>query len=353
MIMKAPKEVVDMRSVSVAPLTVSTAQEVVGLMVKHTLQSTPNNYTVLYRYLKQEDEALCQELDALLAKKKPFTQEMADYLYTRYCEEAVAEHGQITDQTQDATERLLNMVGSLSKQTQHYNTTLGKQTDTLSSHMEGNKALEDLLGGVVEQLKEAHSSSQKFTDELNASQQEVKQLKVNLDKMANEARYDFLTNVKNRRAFDETMIELTEQHADGESDLCLLLIDIDHFKKFNDTYGHQIGDEVLKVVAGALKRTVRGQDIVARYGGEEFAVILPETPPSGAHIVADNIRKLIAQNRLRKKGTNEELSPITISIGVSRYRGAKDDSIPEFIERSDAALYRAKDQGRNRVIMEI
>ena len=135
----------------------------------------------------------------------------------------------------------------------------------------------------------------------------------------------------------------------------MLLVDIDHFKQFNDTYGHQIGDEVLKIVARALTRSVRGQDVVARYGGEEFAVLLPETPINGAHIVAENIRKLIADNRLKRKNSTEDLGQITVSIGATRFRFGmhENDNVPYFIQRADEALYKAKKAGRNKVILEL
>lgn len=110
---------------------------------------------------------------------------------------------------------------------------------------------------------------------------------------------------------------------------------------------------MLKVVAGVLKRSVKGQDIVARFGGEEFAILLPETPMNGAQIVAEKIRKQISENRLRRKNSDDELRQITVSIGIARYRYTKKDSLEELIKRSDEALYRAKDSGRNCVVLEL
>ena len=137
----------------------------------------------------------------------------------------------------------------------------------------------------------------------------------------------------------------------GNSPLCLMLLDIDHFKNFNDTYGHQTGDQVLRLVAMTLKSNIKGKDLAARYGGEEFVAILPETDLEGAIIVADNIRKAIQAKELLKRSTNEKLGRITASFGVAVFRPA--DTASTLIERADRCLYAAKHAGRNRVVSEI
>ena len=128
------------------------------------------------------------------------------------------------------------------------------------------------------------------------------------------------------------------------------MFDIDHFKSFNDTYGHLTGDQVLRLVAISLKQTIKGQDITARYGGEEFAVVLPNTGISQALTVADHIRRAVMAKELKKKSTGELLGRVTISVGVSILR--RGDTTDSLIERADACLYTAKRNGRNRVICE-
>jgi diguanylate cyclase len=129
-----------------------------------------------------------------------------------------------------------------------------------------------------------------------------------------------------------------------------LIIDIDHFKKFNDKYGHIVGDEVLKFVAKNIRKVVRGNDLVARIGGEEFAVILPETPLMGAVTVGENVRTSIARLKLERKGKTEKLETITVSIGAAQYQPG--ESLENFVNRADQALYSAKNAGRNRVTAE-
>jgi diguanylate cyclase len=129
-----------------------------------------------------------------------------------------------------------------------------------------------------------------------------------------------------------------------------MLTDIDHFKTFNDSFGHLTGDQVLRLVAMSVKHNVKGQDTAARYGGEEFAVILPNTVLRAAITVADHIRRAVMTKELMKRSTGEHLGRLTISAGVATLRA--DDSAQSFLERADACLYAAKRHGRNRVMCE-
>jgi diguanylate cyclase len=128
------------------------------------------------------------------------------------------------------------------------------------------------------------------------------------------------------------------------------MTDIDHFKNFNDTWGHLTGDQVLRLVAMSLKQNVKGQDIAARYGGEEFAVILPNTVLRSALTVADHIRRAVMSKELMKRSTGQNLGRVTISLGCATAR--KGDTVQSLIARADACLYAAKRNGRNRVICE-
>jgi diguanylate cyclase len=129
-----------------------------------------------------------------------------------------------------------------------------------------------------------------------------------------------------------------------------MMTDIDHFKNFNDSFGHLTGDQVLRLVAMSVKQNVKGQDTAARYGGEEFAVILPDTVLRSAITVADHIRRAVMTKELMKRSTGEHLGRVTISIGVATLH--KNDTVQSFIERTDTCLYGAKRHGRNRVMCE-
>lgn len=169
-------------------------------------------------------------------------------------------------------------------------------------------------------------------------------------KLYNLAITDGMTKLYLHRYFKTRLVEEMERGKRYDRKISLLMTDIDHFKKFNDTYGHQTGDEVLKVVANIIKESVRKSDVAARYGGEEFAVILPETGEEGANLVAENIRRKIEGKELNYGG---ERIKVTISIGVYTFdvndKLTRDDDVEAGVKKADKALYYSKEKGRNRV----
>ena len=152
---------------------------------------------------------------------------------------------------------------------------------------------------------------------------------------------DGLTQINNHRAFREQLTLEMMRSTRYSHPLALIMIDVDHFKAFNDTFGHPAGDVVLKDVAAVLKLAARGTDFAARYGGEEFAIILPDTDTIGASIIAERIRAGIQDSAWA-------LRPVTVSLGVASFSPDLTDA-SDFVARADRALYSAKTQGRNRV----
>jgi diguanylate cyclase (GGDEF)-like protein len=172
------------------------------------------------------------------------------------------------------------------------------------------------------------------------------------DKLATLALTDGLTGISNRRAFDESLEREWKRTLREGSEISLLLLDIDYFKRFNDLYGHQVGDDCLRAVAAAVSGAVRATDIVARYGGEEIAVILPSTFTSGAVEVAEKVRSAIAALQLGLGNNPEGGGNVTVSIGVATALARQGGTIkmPEsLLLAADNAMYKAKHEGRNRV----
>lgn len=155
---------------------------------------------------------------------------------------------------------------------------------------------------------------------------------------------DGLTQVFNRRYFEETLEREVSRCRRYERHLCLVLLDLDHFKKVNDCYGHVAGDAVLKWVANTIRARVRREDVLARFGGEEFSLILPEVELDGARVLAEKTRALVEDTQFRFDG---QLIPVTLSAGVASL-GKWDDAV-QLVSRADERLYEAKNAGRNRV----
>ncbi len=210
--------------------------------------------------------------------------------------------------------------------------------------------LRKLAGALLAETRRMQDANHRLEVSLQASRDDIEALQRDLDDVRREALLDPLTKIYNRKAFDDGLTRAVIRARETGGHLCLLLLDIDYFKRFNDTWGHQTGDQVLRLVAMTLKSNIKGKDIAARYGGEEFAAILPDTDLEGAMTLGDNIRKAIQAKELLKRSTNEKLGRVTASFGVAMFRAG--DNPSSLIERADRCLYAAKHQGRNKVISE-
>jgi diguanylate cyclase len=190
----------------------------------------------------------------------------------------------------------------------------------------------------------------KLSEQLGEAKTEVIELREALESIRTESQIDPVTTLANRMFFDTALADALRHAQRTGDELAVLMTDIDHFKKFNDTYGHLTGDQVLRLVAMSIKQNVKGLDTAARFGGEEFAIILPGCNIRGAIQVAEQVRKAVMSRELVKRSTGENLGRVTISIGVAAFR--KEDTPTTIIERADTALYAAKRGGRNMVLAE-
>jgi diguanylate cyclase len=229
----------------------------------------------------------------------------------------------------------------------------GAALRSFSGDLQGARSGQDfrrLIGDLVASTRAMGERVNRLQAQLGESKSEISRLHDNLANARNEALTDALTGVGNRHAFERALAAAAAAAREAHDPLSLIMLDLDLFKRINDTYGHQIGDLVLKLLGQMLIRSIKGRDTAARYGGEEFAVILPDTALADAISVAEQVRLAVANKKIVRKGSGEEIGPVTLSLGVAMYRPR--EPLADFVARADAALYAAKQRGRNQVVSE-
>ncbi|MCG9963486.1 MAG: GGDEF domain-containing protein [Shewanella sp.] len=307
---------------------------------------TPENYTVWYEYFAQSNLDLNRAIDGFLANNVVFTKEVNTSLYKNFIQEKspeVIENVQI--ETQILINSLISKITQLNQGTEAFSNTLADFGLQLQSSPDVS-TLNQLVDGVIDEMQNLLVNNQVMEQSLNAMGQEVQNLKTEMENLSLAAMTDQLTSLHNRRAYEIAIQDHIHRAQEQHTRCSLLLIDIDRFKVFNDTYGHQVGDKVLAYVALALKQCVRGDDFVARYGGEEFVVLLPNTHFHDALQVAETLRGRISERRLAiGKDKKLSLGAITVSIGLASLQ--KGDDAETLFSRADKALYEAKSDGRN------
>jgi diguanylate cyclase len=311
----------------------------------------PKNYDVWYTYATGYNPSLNETINEILQRHGTLTAKDLDEIYDTY----LSPH-RFTDRIDsvgakvvDEIEQVMAMIGAAVGQTTSYTESLVDASQQLGNSSEAG-GLRAIVETLVRSTREVEETNSTLEERLKASKEEIIQLQEHLETVRNESLTDPLTGLANRKYFDQMLDRAMADTKPTDEPLSLMLTDIDHFKKFNDTFGHLTGDQVLRLVAQAVKQNVKGQDIAARYGGEEFAIILPNTGLRQALTVADHIRRGVVSKELIKRSTGENLGRVTISVGVAMLHHG--ESVQAIIERADACLYAAKRNGRNQVICE-
>jgi len=322
-------------------------REALPLANKYNLPANPIIYAVLYEYILGQNLELKASVDELFTTGNPIDAEHIASLYKTHIldndEQAIIKARLTLLGLLASTQESLSKVG---KDSQSFSHNLNNAANELKNGGDLSKAT-NVIGDLIHETAQMEKSSQTLQNELTKSNDDLAKLQTEFNRVRQESMIDPLTGIKNRRAFDNALTECCEQAKVDQEPLCLLLIDIDHFKQVNDTHGHIIGDAVLKYVAELLNKTVRGADILARYGGEEFVVVLPNTPMEGAERVADNICNIVRNQAINKRKVGDDVWRITVSVGVALFHHTETNE--EFVSRADTALYHAKESGRNRV----
>ncbi len=322
------------------------ARSALDSMVHHKVWPTPLNYELWLHAVGAPQSHLALEVNRLVAAGEPFTEATCEALAATYLPKA-----RMNDQLQDAGDQLSRELDTVSKaiqaaarSTAAYGVTLADAGAELA-HKNDPNALRGLVKDLSDATRHIEEENKVLQKQLRESTNELHQLRDHLAQVRRDATTDALTNLANRKAYD-TELRLNHELSERTGAvMTLAVIDIDHFKLFNDTWGHQTGDQVLRYVASVLARVGAAPRFAARYGGEEFALIFPgET--ADVHAMLKDVLKEIASRALRRRSTNEELGAITVSAGVAQLQTG--ETAHALMERADAALYVSKRAGRNR-----
>ncbi len=294
------------------------------------LLPNPPNYTVYYHYFAGGMQALNAAYDSLAAQGK-ITQQQCTDLYDKYIvsDKELLFLKSANSVIDSELKKMMELLSASAKGTDQFGANLSSfsgQVTTAASI----EALRDAVDKITEETRVIAAQNHKLQGELESTSHQLSEVRTDFERVHKESQVDPLTEVGNRKFFDQEIARVIAEARQQETVLSLLMVDIDHFKKFNDAHGHLIGD------------------LIARYGGEEFVILLPQTRLQDAERVANQLRASLATKQIRKRNSQEILGAITISLGAAEF--APEEDSDTLIARADAALYQAKQTGRNKVV---
>ncbi|MCM8857235.1 MAG: GGDEF domain-containing protein [Candidatus Thiodiazotropha sp.] len=319
---------------------------VISLLSKHMIPPSPMNFRMGYDYVAGKSDELKAALNEILAESPEVS---TDALWELYQQFFVQDDKALENMRQELRHIIVNIQGEFERSggnLSSYANKLNRFSAILDTPI-SPETMSTEVRKVIDDTRTMEQSQHKIESQMSSVLSEVELLRKELEQVKEESMTDGLTGIANRRAFDTALEHNIDSSREEKVPLSILLIDIDHFKTFNDTYGHLVGDKVLRFLATTLKHCLKGKDMAARFGGEEFAVILPQTPLGGADAIANQIRKAISSVELKDRSNGACYGKVTVSIGIAQCRL---NELPnQLINRVDRALYLAKERGRNRV----
>ncbi len=319
-------------------------KQAIPLMVRHNIPPNPVHYALWYTYSRGQEPELNRHLDRVVKDFDCFPPESATKLFRDYI---------IRDELEDARtgqQQAINLVDDMERDLSRsvkgnlsFQASLGHCLEMLEEPL--NERLPSILSELQQSTQLMQDQQKQFLSQLHAAQEEIKSLRDKLERAQLAATLDGLTQVLNRTTFTRVLEQALSNASQG---VALVMLDIDHFKQFNDQYGHPLGDRVLQHVGQVLRNSLPPNATAARYGGEEFCVILQACPDlTHACAFAEQLRLKIQSLRIKARGTDKVLDTITASFGVALARTS--DNLESLLTRADDALYQAKRNGRNQV----
>lgn len=317
-------------------------------MIKNHVAATPANYALWYTYVDHAIPQLNQELDTVLENYGICPPATNEQLYHNYI--ASKTETSMKDLRNNIEVLLLEIASSMTDtlaDTSSFSALVDKNFSKLEKVDDEGLSIEEVMGVIrelVSESREIRHSTRFLTSQLNTASNEISRLKEQLAEVQRDALFDGLSGLYNRRAFDSDLKALVN----AQQHLSIVLLDIDHFKTFNDNYGHLFGDHVIRAIAKRLQLSCREGISAYRFGGEEFVLIVPNKTLRIARQFAESLRRTIEKLRVKDKRSGQQVENITASFGVAEFKA--DETFESLIERADKLLYEAKQLGRNRVM---
>jgi diguanylate cyclase len=330
------------------PTGFALAHETIDVLKDRQIPAIPPNYEIWTAHRLGLNPELSKEIEARLASAAPFTDSVNEDLFERYFS-STRLSVQVIETSGIIARELTEAVATLraaGEQSGLYADTLATAAATFEQGVDAT-GFRALLANLTHAARDMAAQNMQMSQQMAASSRQVETLQTSLQTVKVQALTDGLTELANRKHFDEALRRCLQDPVSTEGGLCLLMCDIDHFKRFNDTWGHLVGDQVIKFIAHVLKVHARGDFLAARYGGEEFAIIMPRTNLSQARAVAAAVHGMVRSKKLTRRSTRESLGSVTLSIGLAEHRA--NERSEDIIARADACLYASKRAGRDRI----
>jgi diguanylate cyclase len=321
---------------------------VAELLQQHDVPTSPPNYEVWINHAAGAHPDLSRAIEAHVSSGMPFTDSISNTLFDRFFSNT-----RLTVEMVETNETIARELSGVVSTLREAGAQTGAYADTLQeavTSIERGADATDLcamMSSLVAVTRDMVTNNRQLVAQMESSSRQVETLQTALQTVKVEALTDGLTGLANRRLLDETLRRRVDELDENDAGLCLLMCDIDHFKRFNDTWGHPVGDQVIRFIATVLGRHAHGDILAARYGGEEFAIVFPRTRMSKALVIGEAIRQEIGSRRLTRRSTGEVIGTVTISIGIAQHRHR--ETVADLIGRADACLYGAKRAGRDRI----
>ena len=320
-------------------------ERALAFLAQHRLSASPINYWVAHDYIRGNDPSLCEALNSVIGSSSAIDDFVVREIYEQHVAgEALRRFHGMGEGIEKLLGSLLGDVLSASRNTSGLQASLTENLGRLDE-VRDSSGLRAIAQNLAQAALAANESNAALKKSLEATEQETRLLRGELDKHRREAMVDPLTGLLNRRGM---LIEAAKLFDSSDGPPALLVMDIDHFKRINDTYGHAVGDIVIQKVAEAMLAIAPDQAMTARFGGEEFVMLVPNASIDRAQQLAEKVRTSIEQLRLVRRHDKLEIAPFTISVGVALRQ--REESIEPLFDRADKALYRAKHNGRNCVV---